>query len=72
MLEVEGVVDDDDENQPNENVVDVHVLNDLIVFDYQHDDDIQLLILLYLFQQYDQVQEVFHVKFHYHMLLYLL
>jgi hypothetical protein len=64
MWEVEEVVEDDDENPQNANVVDVDFLNDSFVFDYEHDDGIQLLILLYLFQQYDQVQVEFHVKFH--------
>jgi hypothetical protein len=67
MLEVEEVVEDDDENQQNANVVDALVLNDWFVYDYKHDDDIQLLILSDLFQQYDQVQVVFHGEFHCHM-----
>ena len=66
MLEVEEVVEDDDENQQNANVVDVYVLNDWFVYDYKHDDNIQLLILSDLFQQSDQVQVMFHGEFHCH------
>lgn len=60
MLVVELVDEHDDENQLNEIVVDEHAPHSLILFYYVHDDDIHFQGLLYLFQQFDQVQELFH------------
>ncbi len=57
---VEVVDEDDDDNQQTVIVVDDYLHNLQNVFHCQHDDDIHFEDLLYLFQQYDQVQELFH------------